>query len=56
MIKNLFGGFRDSENETEELERTTTSICPKTGKEVVNHFKEIDGELVLVNQEKKGAK
>ena len=54
MIKNLFGGFRDSENETEELERKTTSVCPKTGDEVVNHFKEIDGELVLVNQEKKG--
>jgi len=54
MIKNLFGGFRDSKNE--ELERKTTSKCPKTGDEVVNHFKEIDGELVLVKQEKKGAK
>jgi len=54
MIKNLFGGFRDNESETEELERKTTSKCPKTGDEVVNHFKEIDGELVLVNQEKRG--
>ena len=54
MIKNLFGGFRGSENETDELERKTTSVCPKTGKEVINHFKEIDGELVLVKQEKRG--
>jgi len=56
MIKNLFGGFRGSENETDELERKTTSVCPKTGDELVNHFREIDGELVLVKQEKKGTK
>ena len=50
MIKNLFGGFGKSENETEELAYTTTSKCPMCGSEVTNHFAERDGELFLKSQ------
>jgi len=50
MIKSLFGGFRDSENETEELAYTTTSKCPLCGSEVTNRFAEREGELFLKSQ------
>jgi len=50
MIKSLFGGFRDSENETEELAYTTTSKCGLCGSEMKNHFAEREGELFLKSQ------